>query len=65
VLNEQAIINELLSIEASAAVLMNRAESLRKKLQPVSTGGNQTKRGLSKKDKADFEARLKRRYKTA
>ncbi len=60
-LNEQTIINELISIEASAKVLMERAEKLRKQLQPVSTG-SKIKKGLSADQLAKQRARRAKHF---
>ena len=51
-MKDKALINELLSIEASASLLMQRAARLREHLQPVSTGSTLKSRGLSEIQKA-------------
>ena len=45
-MTNSAIINELLSIEAAATMLAERAERLRRKLEPVSTGSNSKKEDM-------------------
>jgi hypothetical protein len=60
-MSEQELRNELLSIEAAAKVLAERAERLRLKLPGSSLPGNQKKGGLSDFEKAKMIAKRHKR----
>ncbi|GEO08720.1 hypothetical protein SAE01_12160 [Segetibacter aerophilus] len=63
-MDNTAIYNELLSLEASARVLAEKAERLRLKLPGSSLPGNQkTRGGLSDEEKVKLIAKRQKRLK--